>query len=121
MGECNMAKLKVKRMKGKAANQLKLGLFIKSTLVGFLLAAPVSSDTLLINDLSLEPDYQGLGYDHMLLEEVQQAATETGCSRMSLEIHPQQFSSYQHLGFVKDGEGFSRNGAELIRISRSIG
>lgn len=113
-----MAKLKVKPMKNKQNSHLKFGLFLKSTVVGFFLAAPLTSGTLEINDLNLDPEYKGLGYDLLLLEKAREYAAESGLQQISLEIPTQKFSFYQNHGFVKTGETLTRNGVEYIRITR---
>ena len=115
-----MAKLKVKELKDAPAEQKKLGLFLKTTLVGFILAIPATSGALHVNNIHLQKQYQGLGYDEVLLDAAEEVASESGYDRISLEIHPHQYHQFQPLGFVKEGERYNRDGIEYQKIIRRV-
>lgn len=115
-----MPKLKVKELKDAPERHRKLGLFLKTTLVGFILAIPANSETLHVNDLQLQKQFQGLGYDEVLLNAAEEVAMESGLQGISLEIHPHQFHQYLPLGFEKKGDKYSRDGVEYQEIVRRL-
>lgn len=113
-----MKKMKIRKMKQSKSNQIKLGLFVKSTLIGFLLAVPSTSNTLKINDLNLDKEYAGLGYDFMLLEKAQETASEQGLSHISFEILNHEYSLYRNLGFIKEDTIIKKDGMEYVTITK---
>ena len=115
-----MARLKVKELKDAPEKHRKLGLFLKTTLVGFILAMPATSGALHVNDLQLQKQYQGLGYDEVLLNAAEEVAVESGLDRIALEVYPHQVHQFIPLGFDKEGDRYSKKGIEYQRISRKI-
>ena len=115
-----MAKLKIRKLEAKSKNAHRLGLFLKTTLIGFILAIPSHSNTLKIDDLQLDKDFHGLGYDEMLLDEIDRVASENGVQKISIEILPHTYPYYKTLGFNIDGEKYVRQGIEYRTISRQV-
>lgn len=102
-------------------HEIELLLDARGVVVGLVQVIP-AADHLLIENLAVDPEAQGLGYGKQLVARVEAAARERGLGIVRLytnKFFAANVAFYQRLGYATDREEEFRGGV-IVHMSKSV-
>lgn len=85
-------------------NQIKIGAFLDSTMVGTLCLVPHDDGTAMIKQFAVDAKLQGMGIGKKLLDYAHAAAKELGVKRIMLDARQKVEGFYAKAGYVPTGK-----------------
>lgn len=89
-------------------------------LVGGLILAPVSDDTIRLMQVAVDGKYQGSGVGRELVGYAENRAKEAGYSKIVMHAMLSVVSFYEKLGYQQEGDIFEEKGVTFAKMVKSI-
>jgi GNAT superfamily N-acetyltransferase len=93
-----------------------------SNIAGIIVLIP-GSDHLLLDNIAVQPDYQGQGFGRVLMKFAEREAKRLGYTRICLYTHEKMTENidlYHRIGFVETGRG-QQGGYDRVFMVKDLG